>query len=337
MHKKVISRTKIDWCTHVWNPVWGCDNSCPYCYARELANRFGKQVALNEYNYGIQEYEVAENPERLTELKLKLSNFQPTLLLANFDKRFPAESSIIFVNSMSDIGFWWDFAIQSVFIKIENSPEHIFVFLTKKYDAYSKIANKRKIPENVVCGFTATNNNQYDEAFTEAKRLKEKGQHTMISIEPIHEYIENDCYDAFDWVIVGAETGNRKGKIIPEEEWILMIEYNCGSPLFEKGSLKNIMEYDLVQQYPEDFIISKKCNKCGKMPTLFKNHHGWYVICKKGCNGENISGVRIFDSRRDAIIWWNTTGHIGKYDFRGKRGVNYGTKKGNKKIHSFIC
>jgi len=35
-----MNKTKIDWCDMTWNPVTGCLNSCPYCYARKIAKRF---------------------------------------------------------------------------------------------------------------------------------------------------------------------------------------------------------------------------------------------------------------------------------------------------------
>ncbi len=28
-----MGKTKIEWCDLVLNPVWGCENQCPYCYA----------------------------------------------------------------------------------------------------------------------------------------------------------------------------------------------------------------------------------------------------------------------------------------------------------------
>ena len=31
----MINKTKIEWCTHTWNPVTGCRHGCPYCYARK--------------------------------------------------------------------------------------------------------------------------------------------------------------------------------------------------------------------------------------------------------------------------------------------------------------
>jgi len=30
----------IDWARFTWNPVTGCEHNCPYCYARDIAERF---------------------------------------------------------------------------------------------------------------------------------------------------------------------------------------------------------------------------------------------------------------------------------------------------------
>jgi len=30
---------QVDWAAWTWNPVTGCLHNCPYCYARELANK----------------------------------------------------------------------------------------------------------------------------------------------------------------------------------------------------------------------------------------------------------------------------------------------------------
>ena len=35
-----MNRTGIEWTDFTWNPVTGCKHGCPYCYAREVANRF---------------------------------------------------------------------------------------------------------------------------------------------------------------------------------------------------------------------------------------------------------------------------------------------------------
>ena len=35
-----LHKSKIEWCTHTWNPVTGCLHGCPYCYARRFVDRF---------------------------------------------------------------------------------------------------------------------------------------------------------------------------------------------------------------------------------------------------------------------------------------------------------
>ncbi len=60
-----------------------------------------------------------------------------------------------------------------------------------------------------------------------------------------------------DWVIIGAETGNRKGKIIPKIEWILDILHYCQKtkiPVYLKDSLywiyKDIYPKE-IKEFPE--------------------------------------------------------------------------------------
>ena len=51
-----MNKTKIEWCDSTWNPVTGCYHGCPYCYARNMINRFGKA----EYGKSAGEMDVLE-------------------------------------------------------------------------------------------------------------------------------------------------------------------------------------------------------------------------------------------------------------------------------------
>ena len=56
-----------------------------------------------------------------------------------------------------------------------------------------------------------------------------------------------------DWVIIGAETGNRKGKVKPEKKWIMKIADMCqmsSVPVFMKDSLREIAGSDFRQEFP---------------------------------------------------------------------------------------
>lgn len=78
----------------------------------------------------------------------------------------------------------------------------------------------------------------------------------FMSIEPLLGAIRKSSLvniKYLDWVIVGAESGNRKDKVIPKKEWIMEIKEQCqlvGVPLFMKESLRELMGQDFVQEFP---------------------------------------------------------------------------------------
>lgn len=56
-----------------------------------------------------------------------------------------------------------------------------------------------------------------------------------------------------DWIIIGAETGNRKEKVVPKREWIEHVAETCkisNVPLFMKESLRELMDNDFRQEFP---------------------------------------------------------------------------------------
>ena len=84
-----------------------------------------------------------------------------------------------------------------------------------------------------------------------------------------------------EWVIIGAETGNRKSKVIPRRDWIMPFVESCehyGTPVFMKESLREIMgsdfaDYNLVLAletgWPcEDRIILKQFDRLKKEAGL---------------------------------------------------------------------
>ena len=81
----------------------------------------------------------------------------------------------------------------------------------------------------------------------------------FLSVEPILEKIDlsnrpiKSAIPFSDWAIIGAETGNRKDKVIPKREWIESIVNCCHEhkiPIFLKSSLADIWGEPLIQEYP---------------------------------------------------------------------------------------
>jgi len=218
-----MHKTKIDWADYSWNPVWGCRNSCPYCYARALAHRLNK-------------------------------SFEPHWMEKNFASAMPKEPSVVFVNSMSEVEHWRDDWLAQVLVRILENPEHAFLFLTKNPQAYERF--DALAPENVWFGATTTTAadvHQLPDSFLNTQR-------SFLSIEPLHGDLALFLPGDLDWVIVGAETGNRSGRIRPEEEWIDELVEVCadnGIPLFMKDNLKPYWRGPMVRQVPEGLPLRK--------------------------------------------------------------------------------
>ena len=260
-------KTRIDWCDSTWNPVTGCFHECQYCYARRIAVRFGgaSETHNNECCHECQWETEADGTIHVLEEPLydpdMLRNapypfeFDPTFHRYRLDE--PArwtKPRTIFVCSMADLFGDWvpDEWIQEVFKACEAAPQHRYLFLTKNPKRYLKLADRNMLPakKNFFYGSSKTN--------SEMKAFSHPILKTFISVEPIlepvnlHPIFSTRIFPA-DWVIVGAETGNRKNKIIPKKEWIDEIAKTCrdsGTPIFMKESLRNLMGDDFRQEYP---------------------------------------------------------------------------------------
>ena len=218
-----MAKTKIDWCDWVYNPVWGCTGSCTYCYARKMAKRFG--IVVNGKRY---------------------KDFEPRWIERNFNRPFPRKSCRIFVNSMSDLADWEPKWFNRVVGRILHHPEHLFLFLSKH--PWSIDLEGFKAVKNMMLGYSATCQSDTD-------RLMDvgMGEVSFLSLEPLLSNINLNLYEEMKWVIVGAETGNRKDRVVPKLAWLVSIRDFAREnriPLFFKGSLRRIWIGELPQEYP---------------------------------------------------------------------------------------
>jgi len=155
----------------------------------------------------------------------------------------------IFVCSMADLFGEWvpDEWIEKVFEACKKAPQHRYLFLTKNAGRYIELAEKELLPKGDNFWYGSTVVNETSEYFYS------DNHNTFISIEPISGAFQKCLILEAKWVIVGAETGNRKGRIIPERKWIEGIAGNCrenGVPIFLKNNLQNVWQGKLMQEYP---------------------------------------------------------------------------------------
>lgn len=237
-----MKQTKIDWCDCTLNPVVGCQRGCEYCYARKMNNRF-KWI------------EDWSKPQ-----------FFPERLKA-FESKTPKS---VFINSMSDIADWTKEQIIKVFRAMIDNPRNRYIALTKniiKWDnkLFDIVMYSKNMPipaEDILLldyiffvGVTITNNKSIPDALINAH---------FINIEPIEEEIDCDRLRKYimgdsgffptiphpKTIIVGAETGNRKGKVTPQKHWIdklIRLADELYIPIFMKESLRQLMGDDFRQ------------------------------------------------------------------------------------------
>lgn len=183
----------------------------------------------------------------------------------------------IFVGAMADVfGAWvpekW---ITDIFDVCTKRPQHNYMFLTKNPERYLELYSAGKLPEtdNLFYGATITQGLQLERATKVFVELPDRF-HTFFSIEPILEDIAakeiwQEAVFQTDWIIIGAQTGRSKDKVIPEMDWIEKIvesaDAACGVPVFMKDSLIPIMgEPDMRRDFPKQLQHSEISPKMKK-------------------------------------------------------------------------
>jgi len=194
----------VEWARWTWNPVTGCKHGCPYCYARDIANRFFKEKFEPTFH---------EN---------RLSAPQNTSFpnAEHFNPNFTQEgNTTVFVCSMADLfGDWvpkeW---IEAVLETINKSPQWRYLFLTKNPKRYLEF----EWPDCCWLGATADTQSRYDIA---NEVFMELGPSTdcmyFLSCEPLEEWIHL-IDPMFHWLIIG---GRSKSSGMPANqpkwEWV---------------------------------------------------------------------------------------------------------------------
>lgn len=276
-----MRQSKIDWTDYSWNPITGCENNCPYCYARQIANRFSGDNRLNmtsPHCKGDKENGLLEldTPFRVNGNYLAYPfGFIPTLHRYMLDRPKDKKSGAnIFVCAMADMFGNWvpDEWIKLVFEKCLKYGQHNYLFLTKNPDRYERLLQSGDLPQldNMWYGTTITNNGQ--------SYFNHKDFHTFLSIEPILEAIQLPTDNLPDWIIIGRETGRRTCKVSPEKTWIMSISeicQQCDVPIFMKDNLMDLVDSEFLQQRPRKIIdkdasriierrLIGNCFLCGK-------------------------------------------------------------------------
>jgi len=270
-----LQHTKIEWVKnpdgtqgYTWNPITGCLNGCPYCYARKLANgrlkaRYlaNKNIAPRKtmaHDVGGQHYEwLDDTPDinpfypRFWEDRLE----QPVVKYRSTKAGYiwkPHKARGIFCCDMSDlfgIGVPEEWTRRVLNI-IDYCCQDRFYLLTKQPQNLAKFS---PFPDNCFVGVTATDRESFNNAVWHLKDISAKVRY--ISCEPLlgqtvagildnhHNWpVMNGSIlqNVIQWVIIGAQTKPYKP---PKIEWVQEIVRaadKAGIPVFLKDNLTPI-------------------------------------------------------------------------------------------------
>ncbi len=294
-----MNRSRIEWCDHTLNIVTGCRHGCEYCYAKQMVRRFSGNI--KKHKTEIEKFRMESGGYVLDQPFLDETQgqvhypfgFEPTYHRYRFDILDKLKmGQNIFVGAMGDLfgDFIPEHWIQDVFTECEIHPKNNYIFLTKNPERYGKI---RLMDGNSIYGTSITKEDEIERI-----GFLPKDKKCFVSFEPLLEDVfpeeHTELIKNLDWIIIGAETGHRQGKVFPEESWIKKIvdaadKFNI--PVFMKDSLVPIVgEKNMRTDLPEVLKrreMSEKvkgrlvsnCAACGK--EFWKNQMVTITVRKK--------------------------------------------------------
>lgn len=235
-----MNRTGVEWAGFSWNPICGCLNGCPYCYARRQAKRHTGCPDCVSFTPHLHE-------ERLT---------QPT------PRQRPA---LIFAGSMCD--FWSELVSpdwrQQVWNAMKLCPQHRFLALTKRPDRMGPPSIHRP-PwsfDNLWLGVSVTC--QEDLWRLDVLASWPDTGRRFVSFEPLLGPVElsDTQRQAVDWAIIGRQTG--PGATYPEFGWVEnLVSWLAFCPVFVKDNLRPASAHPhWPQQFPADLRAIREGRK----------------------------------------------------------------------------
>jgi DNA modification methylase/protein gp37 len=227
----------IQWARWSWNPITGCLHNCPYCYARDIANRI--------YEDG-PKFEPVLWPGRLKAPQNTPLPRGRISAAADLWKRRALGN--VFVCSIADLfGRWvpkeW---IDAVLGEIRAAPQWTFLLLTKFPIRMAEFA----FPENAWVGTTV--DCQARVANAERAFRKVKAGVKWLSCEPLLERLKFSDLGMFHWVVLGgASRQSQTPEWHPPISWVEEIHQaarQAGCRVFDKPNLFG----HHIREYPGD-------------------------------------------------------------------------------------
>ena len=221
MNRNLIQWNRAQYWDKPWNPIVGCvpvSPACAHCYANSIANRFG----MGDFS----------TPHKTTRTN-------------------PPKTGVVFCGNMTDLfGEWVGIGEQmDFFSKLwhfngpHSSPQPnnaTYLFLTKRPRRMLEACRNYASIPHAFLGFTAENQDMFDERWNIWQSLKPGWVNGWLSAEPLLGPLslhlrDNDDNGLIKWVVVGCESGPKRRPC--KIEWVEEIVRECqvhNIPVFVK-------------------------------------------------------------------------------------------------------
>lgn len=210
-------------CIQNMNLVIGCTIGCSYCYARTNVRRFHMIDDFEKPQFFSSKLRLMEKP--------RPQNFLLT--------------------GMSDFAGWDPIWVEETFTKMADNRQHQYLFLTKQPERI-RFASEL---DNAWFGVTVTSCKERGRIADLRKHIH--GRHYYVTFEPMFDEIGTVDLTDIEWIVIGTETGHRKGKAVSRPEWVMSLTnqaHAMGIPVFMKEDLLPILgEENMVQELPLAF------------------------------------------------------------------------------------
>lgn len=223
-----MNRTKIEYLTHTWNYLEGCNGiGCAIrkeCWARGQAKRQKHRC------YDCYVFRPHIHPERRNH---------------PLERKKHARIGVSFMGDFFDSGMKRDWQ-EDAFEVMEKAYWHIFFILTKQ----PQNIPFRYLPENVWLGVSV---NLKIDLWRIAELLKHQAEVHAISFEPLRGDIGKISLEHIEWIIIGAQT---RPNFQPETSWVKSLMHQAdyhGIPIFLKPNLSEWQWYKCME-YPLKYV-----------------------------------------------------------------------------------
>lgn len=232
----------IEWAAWSWNPVTGCLHDCPYCYARDIAERFYPEKFQPSYH-----------PGRLA---------APDNTNAPTAPRWADDIGYnkVFTCSMADLFGKWVPAewIESVLETVARNPQWTFLMLSKFPVRMAEFA----YPPNVWLGTTVDRQHAVHRAETAFTKIKASGFGGVcwLSCEPMLERLTFGSLGMFDWVVMGgASRSTQTPEYRPPFDDIVHLYDQAraaGCRVYQKTNLiPGMADEQRIREYPQEALL----------------------------------------------------------------------------------